>query len=525
MKKNAILILSMILIAQAAFYTSSNTASAAIGEAVVATDTINVRSGPGLSHGIVSVIKRDETYPILGEKGDWVQIQLGGGQKGWVVSWLIKKNDQISGGSQSSGSANGQVTSAVTDLRIRKGPGTSYGVSGTFPKGEQASILKTDGNWIKISYQNTTGWVHSDYVTGGASGKTAAKSSSNSTSAKTGAVGVSTLNVRSSASHQARIIASLNRNTTVTILNEQHGWYEIEFNGQKGWVASHYIVSNNEQKAESKETGSRSGSGREVTIVYDGTNLRSEPSTSSPIVKRAQKGESYSISRTKSDWYEIALSNGQSAYIASWVVQTSASSGTDESSSSEPPLSKPSGSSGSIKNKTVVIDAGHGGHDSGTIGTQGTLEKRLTIKTARLLAAKLKADGVNVYMTRNDDSFVSLQSRVATSHYRNADAFISIHYDSFANASVRGNTAYYYSPSKDRELAADVQSEIEKQSPLPSRGVLFGDYFVLRENNRPAALFELGYLSHPQEEAVVSTNAYRERVTDGIRSGLENYFK
>ncbi|WP_317906818.1 N-acetylmuramoyl-L-alanine amidase, partial [Bacillus subtilis] len=128
------------------------------------------------------------------------------------------------------------------------------------------------------------------------------------------------------------------------------------------------------------------------------------------------------------------------------------------------------------------------------------------------------------YMTRNDDSFVSLQSRVATSHYRNADAFISIHYDSFANASVRGNTAYYYSPSKDRKLAADVQSEIEKHSPLPSRGVLFGDYFVLRENKQPAALFELGYLSHPQEEAVVSTNAYRERVTDGIRSGLENYF-
>ncbi|MCY8241807.1 N-acetylmuramoyl-L-alanine amidase, partial [Bacillus haynesii] len=63
-----------------------------------------------------------------------------------------------------------------------------------------------------------------------------------------------------------------------------------------------------------------------------------------------------------------------------------------------------------------------------------------------------------------------------------------------------GNTAYYYSPSKDRKLAADVQSEIEKHSPLPSRGVLFGDYFVLRENKQPAALFELGYLSHPQEE-------------------------
>lgn len=85
----------MMLAAQAAFYTSSNTASAAIGEAVIATDEINVRSGPGLSHEIVSVVSRNESYPILEERGDWVQIQLNGGQKGWVVSWLIKKKPSL----------------------------------------------------------------------------------------------------------------------------------------------------------------------------------------------------------------------------------------------------------------------------------------------------------------------------------------------------------------------------------------------------------------------------------------------
>ena len=522
MKKRTVLILSMMLAAQAAFYTSSNTASAAIGEAVIATDEINVRSGPGLSHEVVSVVSRNESYPILEERGDWVQIQLNGGQKGWVVSWLIKKKSQVSSGSDS---ASGKVTSSEANLRIRKGPGTSYEVQGVFPEGEQADLLKTDGKWMKISYQNITGWVHSDYVNQGSGPKQSQSSSSHASSTKSGSVGVSTLNVRSTASHQGRIIATLQRNASVTILNEQHGWYEIEFNGQKGWAASHYILEGTKQKSGTSETSSGSGSKQQATIVYEGTNVRSGPSTSSAIVKRAGKGESYPIVSVKGDWYEIKLSNGNSAYVASWVVQTADQSGSaGDSKSAAPPLAKRSSASGTIKNKTVVIDAGHGGHDSGTIGTRGTLEKRLTIRTATLLAAKLRADGVNVYMTRNDDSFVSLQSRVATSHYRNADAFISIHYDSFPNASVRGNTAYYYSPSKDRKLAADVQSEIEKHSPLPSRGVLFGDYFVLRENKQPAALFELGYLSHPQEEAVVSTNAYRERVTDGIRSGLENYF-
>ncbi|MFB8735295.1 N-acetylmuramoyl-L-alanine amidase [Bacillus sp. SL00103] len=69
-------------------------------------------------------------------------------------------------------------------------------------------------------------------------------------------------------------------------------------------------------------------------------------------------------------------------------------------------------------------------------------------QTANLLAGKLRASGANVYLTRSEDTFISLQSRVATSHYRNADAFISLHYDSFMDPSVRGSTAYYYQASK-----------------------------------------------------------------------------
>ncbi|MCI4059989.1 N-acetylmuramoyl-L-alanine amidase, partial [Bacillus cereus] len=109
-------------------------------------------------------------------------------------------------------------------------------------------------------------------------------------------------------------------------------------------------------------------------------------------------------------------------------------------------------------------DPGHGGKDSGTIGYSGKFEKNLTIKTAKLLASKLRSAGADVYVTRQDDTFVSLQSRVSTSHYRNADAFISIHYDSYADTSTRGSTAYYYSPAKDEELASDVHSEVVKRS-------------------------------------------------------------
>ncbi len=147
-------------------------ATAQTDQAVVATDEINVRTGPGLSYGIAAVVKRGESYPILTEQGEWVQIQLSNGQKGWVVSWLIttssgaQKTEKPKAQGQSTAGGS-TITSTASDLRIRTGPGTSYEVIGTFPQGASAKKLETSGEWTKISYKQAEGWVHSDYVSGG----------------------------------------------------------------------------------------------------------------------------------------------------------------------------------------------------------------------------------------------------------------------------------------------------------------------------------------------------------------------
>ncbi|WP_420976419.1 SH3 domain-containing protein [Bacillus vallismortis] len=517
MSKKYFVLIVCIIVAGTLFPPFSSV-TAAQGEAVIATDEMNVRSGPGLSYGITAEARKGEHYPILKEKGDWVQIQLGSGEKGWVVSWLITKED-LSG--TSSSESSGTVTSTDPDLRMRTGPGTSYDVIGKFPQGSQGSVIDKDSGWIKISYQNATGWVSSEYVTsGGSSAVSEGNQQTESSGATTGTVGVSSLHVRASASHDAAIITKLGRGTKVTILNEKNGWAHIEANGLKGWVASHYLLSSSDP-AESSANAHSSSSAKKAYIVYGGTNVRSDASTSASIVERAAKGDSYPITGSKGSWYEIKLDNGQTAYVANWVVQTSKSA----EEAGEPPVADSPSGNGSLNNKTIIVDPGHGGKDSGTIGYSGKFEKNLTIKTAKLLAGKLRSAGADVYVTRQDDTFVSLQSRVSTSHYRNADAFISIHYDSYADASTRGSTAYYYSPAKDQELAADVHSEVVKRSSIPDRGVLFGDYYVLRENKQPAMLYELGYVSHPQEEAIVHSSSYQEKVTDGIESGLEKYFQ
>ncbi len=517
MSKKYVVLIVCIIFAGTLFPTFSDV-TAAQGEAVIATDDMNVRSGPGLSYGITAKVKKGEHYPILKEDGDWVQIQLGSGKKGWVVSWLIAKKDQA--GTNSSKSSD-TVTSTDPDLRMRTGPGTSYKVIGKFPQGSQASVLEKGSGWTKISYQNATGWVSSEYVTSNHSSSASNVGHQNNTvGASAGKVGVSALNVRASASHDAAIITKLDRGMKVTVLNEKNGWAHIEANGLKGWVASHYLLTNSDP-AESSANAGRSSSAKKAYIVYGGTNVRSDASTSASIVERAAKGDSFTITGSKGSWYQIKLDNGQAGYVANWVVQTSKSA----EEAGEPPASDSPSGNGSLNNKTIIVDPGHGGKDSGTIGYSGKFEKNLTIKTAKRLASKLRSAGANVYVTRQDDTFVSLQSRVSTSHYRNADAFISIHFDSYADTSTRGSTAYYYSPAKDQKLASAVHSEVVKRSSIPDRGVLFGDYYVLRENRQPAMLYELGYVSHPQEEAIVHSNSYQEKVTDGIESGLEKYFQ
>ena len=167
-----------------------------------------------------------------------------------------------------------------------------------------------------------------------------------------------------------------------------------------------------------------------------------------------------------------------------------------------------------------MLDPGHGGRDQGAEGANGTLEKELTLRTAKLLANKLEAAGVNVILTRSKDEYVSLYERINNP----ADAFISLHYDSINDKSIHGHTSYYYY-SYEKELAATIHRHIAESNNLKDRGVRYGDYFVTRENSNPSVLLELGYLSNPNEEGVIKTKKYREAVTTAIVKGLTEYFK
>lgn len=497
---------------------STSTVKASNGSVVESNATgLRFRSGPGTSFGVIGVFDKGKTATYLDKSGEWIKISYSG-KTGWVSSSYVKvKNATTQGAANTPSGKTATVT--ASSLNVRKTASISGSLVGSVNKNTTVSILKESGKWIQIQTKNISGWVHSDYVKVTSSTNTQKESNTststqNTTTKSNGTVTATSLNVRNSGSLSGSVIGSVAKGTKVTILEEKNDWYKISFGSNKvGWVAGWYIA-----KASTTSTSTNTNSNnnsQQVKIIYNGTNIRSGASTSHSIIKRANLGETYGIIEKVGDWYKIDLGSNKTGYIAGWVVETTGVS---------TPVTKP-GASQYIKNKTIVIDPGHGGRDAGAVGVSGTLEKNLTLSTAKLLYDKLKSAGANVFITRSNDTYISLNSRVSTSHYRNAEAFISIHYDSIADRSVSGTTTYYYNSLKDGPFAKDINNELVKQTKLRDRGLKFGNFHVLRENKVPAVLLELGFLSNRTEELTIATTGYQERASQGIYNGLAKYFK
>lgn len=249
-----------------------------------------------------------------------------------------------------------------------------------------------------------------------------------------------------------------------------------------------------------------SASGKQTILIpQNNTQLRDNPSTDGDIIYFANEGEVFDIVNVHKDWYEVANKDA-SGYVSQQLVQR-------KKMSSNP-----------LKNKTIVIDAGHGGQDVGAIGTSGTFEKYLTYKTAIELKEKLAMLGANAVFTRKADEYISLPSRAGFSNMPNTDVFISIHYNSASTSpDAHGIDTYYYQ-QQNKKLAQMIQQEIIKEVNGKDRGIAFGDFQVLRQNFKPSILVELGFISHPEEERLLLTNAYQQQLVSGMIHGLEKYF-
>ena len=166
---------------------------------------------------------------------------------------------------------------------------------------------------------------------------------------------------------------------------------------------------------------------------------------------------------------------------------------------------------------TVVLDAGHGGIDRGAKGVDGSTEKKYALDTAKRVERGLKRAGYRVVMTRKGDYFIALPSRVAISNRRSGAVFVSIHYNWARRSSASGTETFYYN-LKSYPLAANIQRELARFTG--NRWVKRSRFHVLRNNARPSALVECGFLSNSSDARKARSSSYRQRVAGAIVRGI-----
>ncbi|MEI6351752.1 MAG: N-acetylmuramoyl-L-alanine amidase [Verrucomicrobiota bacterium] len=198
---------------------------------------------------------------------------------------------------------------------------------------------------------------------------------------------------------------------------------------------------------------------------------------------------------------------------------------------------------------TVVIDAGHGGHDSGTSTTLGKwvtvrrvqrsrggkrkvvvtkervatgpriLEKDLALDVARRLQSKLRAAGLRTVMTRRDDTFIPLDGRVEISNAQRKSIFVAIHFNEGRRTGACGVETYHNNRGTP-EFAGRIERAMASLPGEVNRGVKTANYRVLRKSRGPALLLECGFLSNPDEAARCATAAYREQIASRIAQAI-----
>ena len=185
---------------------------------------------------------------------------------------------------------------------------------------------------------------------------------------------------------------------------------------------------------------------------------------------------------------------------------------------------------------TIVLDAGHGGRDNGCSGAKGTIESEINLKIAKNLKTYLETLGIKVVMTRSDGNGLyqanvdnykqsDMEKRLEIINDSCPDMVISIHQNSFNDSNQRGAQAFYQEgDEKSLAFAENVQSQLISQLPEARQECNDGDYYILKECDLPAILIECGYLTNPDEEALLNSEDYQQKVAYTIMCGVVKYF-
>ncbi|MGA4718514.1 N-acetylmuramoyl-L-alanine amidase [Fictibacillus nanhaiensis] len=246
----------------------------------------------------------------------------------------------------------------------------------------------------------------------------------------------------------------------------------------------------------------------EEIVNVNGLNVRTGPGTSYASKGKVNLGYRVSVYKYTGTWALINY-KGLEGYVHQDYIN--------------PPIAD-------MSKKIIVIDAGHGGTDSGAVGN-GLLEKNINLDTTLRLEKHLKAAGVKVVTTRKTDVFIELPNRVKIAKDNKGEMFISIHVNSGGG---HGTETYYYGSAgapgtshiqKSKKLSELIQKRMVSMLGTTNRGVKEGNFHVLRENGMTSTLVELGFIDNSSDARKLGSAAWREKASQAIYLGILDFYK
>lgn len=366
------------------------------------------------------------------------------------------------------------------------------------------TLGKVIDNWIQIQYNQRVAWVEASSVV---------------LSKLLIIADTPSATLYSEASTTSKAITTIPQGSLIYLVQDTNSsFHKVRFGDYEGYIQQEFInyaVDSINENYQKQPTLPQTLNAKKTLVTkFKETPLYDSPNAFGTRIATVADGTIFSYEDRDQDYYKVTYQNNQTAYIPYWLVTTNFAS-----VESDPHL--PQG----IAHAKIVIDPGHGGDDPGAVVNFSNLhEADHTLTTAQYLKQELEALGATVVLTRTNDTSVSLAERANISNQEQANAFISLHFDSGPNANVSGTTGYFFSANSEN-LGATIGKYLKQNLPIKNQGILFQNFMVLRENTQPAVLLELGYLNNPEDNKIIETQEYQQNIAKSIANALKEYFQ
>lgn len=501
------------------------------GTTTVAARNVNFRAGPGLEYQVVTRLKGGDELRVLGSSGDWIHAVTRGGMVGWVADWLT-----------------GGVKRARDDFRI------------SVEAGDDRRLLTVTGNLGSVS------------VGPGQNGMCLVVRTARPLPARV-ALGVGTFEFSYIALVGQEVTVFLQEQPRYQVLENGPGRLVLEFrpevssiglqpSGSGEVLAIHTVgyvlprASWGSQGVEVFLPGALYAPGAGLLPGSTSSSVPADGTGGAAAVGGPADGGPYGAGGAPPGAGAPAGGGGAPAgapFGSRLLIALSVrpeggglnlilgvAPGVTYRVEKEPNLVRIHLLPPGLRGKTVVIDPGHGGGDTGARGPTGLLEKYVNWEIARRVAQLLEGQGARVILTRQGDTSALVPPGWTSSRddYEGelawragwswgADLYVSIHNDYYPSRSARGTTTYVapgtLNGAESRRLACLVQEEVVGALGTLSRGVQEGDYYVIRKATCPAILVELMYMSNPTEESLLRQEATWWMAARALARALERY--